>query len=206
MLTPGPVQVGVRSDIYARWWTDEMKQQSWMRGIDDLRIDLSQKMPAVTVHFEPGVQATGQVLSPDGVPVSYAMVNIAGLQTGDMRYARPTDANGNFKLLFPVLNTNFNDPDAAIQYTLVAGDHQHRWANAVGNTFTPAIGQKLSQTLKMTPGAWLRGRIMDSDHVPVAHLEVQAQNDDHLDNMYFNPRTLTDDTGHFQLGPMRGGP
>ena len=203
-LTPGPAEVGVRSDAYGRWWTDEMKQQQWMRGIDDVPLELSRDMPPVTIHVEPAVQVSGQVLSPSGEPVSSASVDIAGMLTGDARYARRTDAKGNFKLTFPILATDGRD-GGGIKYAIVASDTQHRWANATGDWFSPTVGQKLSLTLKMTPGARLRGRIVRSDGQPVAHLEVQGQADDQLDRMYYNPRTLTDEGGHFELGSMRAG-
>jgi hypothetical protein len=43
------------------------------------------------------------------------------------------------------------------------------------------------------------------DGKPVPHLEVQGQNSDQLDRDYYDPRAMTDDSGHFVLSPMRGG-
>ena len=43
--------------------------QPWMR-IDPLHFNLTEKMPTVTVHVEPAVQASGRVVSPDGKPVA----------------------------------------------------------------------------------------------------------------------------------------
>ena len=66
-------------------------------------------------------------------------------------------------------------------------------------SLTPKIGQKLVMNLQMTPGVWVRGRVVNSDERPIAHLEVQGQNDDQLDRMYYNP-PLTDANGNFLLG------
>ena len=71
-LAPGPTEVGVEVDDYGRWWTDEMAKERWMRGIDEMSVDVSRGMSAVTVHMEPAVQVSGQVLSPQGKAVADA--------------------------------------------------------------------------------------------------------------------------------------
>jgi protocatechuate 3,4-dioxygenase beta subunit len=204
-LMPGDLEVDVTSDVYAQWWTDEMKNHGPQRFIDALRIEVSEGMAPVIVNLEPGVRATGTVVSPDGKPVLGAQVNIGGLRTGDQRYAKRTDGKGSFSLTFPGLNASFGNDDQPPKYAMVASDMQHRWANAVGEWFTPSPGLAVSASLKMTVGARLRGRVIGPDGNPVANVQVRAQAADGLDCQYYDPRGMTDDHGRFELGPMRAG-
>jgi beta-lactamase regulating signal transducer with metallopeptidase domain/protocatechuate 3,4-dioxygenase beta subunit/5-hydroxyisourate hydrolase-like protein (transthyretin family) len=204
-LMPGPVEVEMQSDVYAQWWTDEMKRDNFGRYIDALRIELKPGIPPVTVHVEPGVHVTGTVLSPDGKPVSRAEVNIAGLSTGDSRYAKRTDDKGNFSLNFPVLSVNFGDGVKEPKYAIVASDPKQRWANTAGDWFTPTVGKSFSLTLKLTQGARLRARVVARDGTPIAHVMVRARANDDLDTFYYDPTSLSDNRGRFELGPMRPG-
>jgi protocatechuate 3,4-dioxygenase beta subunit len=204
-LPPGPAGVEVATDDYCRWWIGKDGQQPGERGIDMLSIDLTDGMAAVTVQLEPAVQVSGQVVTPTGQPVAGAEVDIAGLSTGDARYARRTDAKGNYKLSFPVLNMTPSDKQKPASFAIVACDTKHRWANTATDWFTPKAGDKLQFTIKMTPGAKVRGRIVTPDGKPVARIEVHSQTDDQLDCYYYNPRALTDAQGRYVLGPLRSG-
>ena len=202
-LMPGDLEVQPMTDVYSRWWTDESARQGPNRGIDELHLHLKDGMSPVTVHMEPGVYATGTVLSPDGKPVAGADVNIAGLTTGDERYSRRTNAAGKFSLTFPIMHGPWNDSNEPVKYAIVASDPNHRWANAVGDWFTPVLGKTFPMVLKMPAGARVRGRFVGPDGKPVADVLVRARAADNLDTYYNDSNASSDARGRFDLGPMR---
>lgn len=207
-LTAGTEAISIAATGYSKWWVETPGKTTPAdeRGIDAVRVEVTPAMSEVVVKLEPAVRVTGTVLAPDGSPVSNAMVDIAGLSTGDARYMVRTDAAGRFAIAFPPLN-DVPGPRSASQpkneYAVIAFDTGGHWANAVSATFTPHAGESKEFTLRMTPGGRVTGRVVDRAGRPVAGIEVEAAADDGLDRNYYNPRQLTDDTGHFDLGPMR---
>jgi hypothetical protein len=125
-----------------------------------------------------------------------------GLVTGDARYAKRTDAKGEFALEFPG-SLDQVPRDRPPSYAVVAHDPEGRWANAVGERFAPAPGAAKAVELRMTAGGRVRGRVTDPAGRPVARIEVEAVPDDDADRGYYNPRALTDADGRYDLGPVR---
>ena len=204
-LIPGPTSISVRADGYTRWWLAE-KGSRGNRAIDSLELNVRPGMEEVVVRMEPAMRVSGRVLSPDGEPVSGASVDVAGLETGDARYSKQSDAEGKFVVHFPNLDRVFASASRpARDYAIVAHDTRGRWANAVSEPFTAEPGQATDLTLRMTRGGRVRGRVVDPAGKPVAQIEVEAVARDGMDRAYYNPRALTDGDGRFDLGPMRGG-
>jgi beta-lactamase regulating signal transducer with metallopeptidase domain len=210
-LMPGKTEICLSALAYARWWRadEEANARSGVeRGIDSLSLDLRPGMPEVTVKMEPAMRITGTVITPDGKPVAGADVDIAGLITGDARYAVHTDKDGKFALAFPDLTraAPTSQPNGQpTGYAIVAHDPQQRFANALSQRFKPRSGQTLVYTINMAPGTRVRGRVIDTQGKPIPKIEVEAEADDDLDRQYYNPRTLTDEQGRFDLPALRPG-
>jgi hypothetical protein len=149
------------------------------------------------------------VLAPNGNPVAGAVVDVAGLVTGDSRYARSADAQGRFSLQFAELwalrwNTT-SQPSSDKEYAIVACDPQGRWAHGLSPWFIPAAGLNKAFTIQLTNGGRMHGRVLDAAGKPVVHIEVDGVNPDGADCEYYNPRTLSDAQGRYELPPLRAG-
>jgi hypothetical protein len=129
--------------------------RSESRNIDAVFVDVPTGSAEMKVLMEPAVRITGQVLAPDGSPVAGAVVNVAGLRTGDSRYARSADAQGRFSLQF----ANLPSPDK--KYAIIACDPQARWAHGLSTWFVPAAGLEKTFTIQLTPGGRMHGRVVD---------------------------------------------
>ncbi len=203
-IAPGPLSIGVSAKGYSRWW--RMGEPGDVRGIDSIRVDVTDATGTVKIMFEPSITVTGQVLSPEGQPVAKAAVDVALLETGDSRYSVRTDDDGRFTLFFPELKYSRNADDVpGIRVAVVVQDPQGRWANVVSEVFDASAGDSKSFTLRMTPGATVRGKVVDAEGKPVPSIEVEAVAADKLDRSYYNPRAITDEHGNFDLGPIRPG-
>jgi len=203
-IMPGRTSIGFHKEGYTRWWRDTPEShrrrsstQRYSRDIDDIWLDLTRDMPEVLINTEPGMTVTGQVLSPDGKPVAGASVDVAGLLTGDNRYSKITDADGRFTLSFPNLD------NAEKQYAVVANDRSGHWANVNSEPFVATAGGSKSYVMQLTRGGRVQGRVVDTHGNPVPRIEVEAIAADGMDRDYYNPRTLTDADGRFEINAMR---
>jgi beta-lactamase regulating signal transducer with metallopeptidase domain/protocatechuate 3,4-dioxygenase beta subunit len=205
---------GRSDDIPERW--KKIREESRrlrpstaaMQNLDDgMPFDLSPEMPRVTISLEPGVTITGRVLDPDGKPVVGATVAPArsgkGVSlTGDTRYSVATNKNGAFSVVLP--------PSDDRLYNIIVHDGEYQqwrhWANGVGPVIKTQAGQKIDNIeLRLNrPGA-IRGRVVDKEGKPVAHVYVQTTATDGLENNYYNPATRSDKEGKFELPFVRPG-
>lgn len=201
------------ADGYERAWLATRPPQPY--ETNHVRIDLTPGNPTaqvMNVQMEPAVSVTGRLLAPDGSPVPHAMIDIGGLETGDSRYSKQTDAEGRFKVTFPVLPSRkvYSRPVAASgpssepdECAIVAFDPSGHWANALSEKFIPKPGEVRDITLKMTTGGRVTGRVVNMHGEAVPGIEVEATADDGMDRMYYSPRQITDAEGRYDLGPVR---
>ena len=217
-MLPGEFTFNVESERYTRWWC-EQATHSWermelvpqgrpggfRRNFDNLTFNLKPGMGPVTIVAEPAVRITGKVLDPNGKPVAGATVAPAltgtgNSLTGDTRFSVETKADGTFVMMVP--------SSAAVEYNLVAHDGKYgewrSWANGVLPPMKTAPGQAIENvTLKLTRPAVVRGKVVDGNGRPVAGREVRAHAADLLENRYYDPTTMTNADGTFELKLVR---
>ena len=96
------------------------------------------------------------------------------------------------------------------EYNLVCHDGKHmewrKWANGVLPPIRTKAGEEIKDvTLKLTPGATVRGRVVNAKGKPVAYREVRAQAADRRENRYYDPTTETKEDGTFEIRFIRPG-
>lgn len=145
-IMPGRQSLSVSATGYARW---ECPASAGRRGMDinSILLDLKPQLTEVVIRMEPGMRLTGKVIDPDGKPVARVFVNIQGFQTGDQRYMRPTNANGEFDLLVPA-TPPYGGQSAAV-YNLLVQDPSKRWPDTVSEQFAPQPRAQKSFTITM---------------------------------------------------------
>lgn len=196
---------------YARWWSAEAmhahermespEQDKFQRNLDSLTFDLQGDVLEVEIFVEPATTIAGRVVDPDGQPVEGATVapsktGSGNSLTGDTRYSRRTDEQGNFKLTLPA--------SKQVEYNLVAhdGDYQEwrTWANGVSPNYRTTPGQAIEGVeLQLKPSITVRGVVLEGAGAPVVGIEVRAAAVDQRDNRYYVPTTKTDAEGRYEL-------
>lgn len=196
---------------YARWWSasaaneherlEQPDEQQFQRNLDGLTFDLQGDVRDVEIFVEQAATIAGRVVDPDGKPVAGATVAPAktgtgNSLTGDTRYSRRTDEQGNFKLTLPASKHR--------SYNLVAhdGDYQEwrTWANGVSRDFRTEPGQAIEGVeLQLTRPGTVRGRVVNGAGKPAIGIEVCAAAVDRRDHRYYLPTTKTDAEGRYEL-------
>ncbi|MBX3413169.1 MAG: carboxypeptidase regulatory-like domain-containing protein [Pirellulales bacterium] len=196
---------------YVRWWSDQaahewerpekVDAETFQRNFDHLTFDMQGERVEVEILVEPGVTIKGRIVDPDGKPVVGATVGTAktgsgNSLTGDTRFSRRTDEQGNFLLTLPASKQH--------EYNLVAhdGDYQEwrHWANGSGPNLGTTPGQAIEgvELQLQRPGS-VRGRVVDSFGEPASGVEVRAAAIDKRDHRYYLPTTKTDQQGSYEL-------
>lgn len=202
---------------YARWWSAEgadefSRKQEFappdiQRNIDELKFNITDNMEPVTIFVEKVVKIAGQVVDPEGKPVSGATVAPArtgtgNSLTGDTRYSVRTDGDGKFLVRLPA--------SGKAKYHLIAhdGDYQEwrTWANGIGEPLQTKPGETIEKVLlQLTRPCIVRGNVVDQNGDPVVGGEVIAEPVDNRDIRYYLPSTKTNAKGEFELRHVRPG-
>ncbi len=200
----------------ARWWSADashkhqqklVEAKQFQRNFDDLTFKLNVGMEPVTIAVEQGVTFSGKVLDPNGKPVQGATVAPAktgsgNSLTGDTRFSTKTDAEGKYRVVMPAGNW--------FQYNLMAhdGDYQEwrTWANGVGKPMFSSPGEVYTDMdLTLTHPTTVRGQLLLNGKPLKVGTSVSAQSKDLLENRYYNPTTLVNEDGSFELKFIRAG-
>jgi hypothetical protein len=118
------------------------------RGIDAIPLNLVAAMHEVKVLMEAGMRLTGKVVDSAGKPLANVFVNVFGLDTGDDRYKRPTNAQGAFSLVVPTSN-GYQQSNYRLG-VVTSSDPYH--AKVLTEEFTPVIGGEKAFVLVL-PGS-----------------------------------------------------
>lgn len=200
----------------ARWWSADalhkheqklVETNRFQRNFDGLTFKLAVGMEPVTIEVEKGVTFSGKVLDPNGKPVAGATVAPAktgsgNSLTGDTRFSTKTDADGRYTVLMPA--------GGLFRYNLMAhdGDYQEwrTWANGVGESMFSSPGQIYTDMdLTLTHPATVRGQVLTNGNPLKVGTSVSAQAKDLRENRYYNPTTLVNEDGSFELKFVRAG-
>jgi hypothetical protein len=218
-LLPGDLEFSVEGDGLARWWSDEAANQwsrkqpetperPFRRNFDGLAFKLAAgEAKSATIVVEKDVVITGRVLSPDGQPVAGAtaapaLTGTANSLTGDTRFSVSTKEDGTFEMRLPASHR--------ARYNLVAHDGAYdqwrSWANGVLPPIQTVPGQKIENVeIRLTRGGSVKGRVLDRAGLPCPRVQVRAQAADQLENRYYDPTTITNDDGSFEIRLIRPG-
>jgi len=215
-LLPGPFEFRVEASGIARWWSAESTwefsrrptvKDAFQRNFDPLHYDLTMGMKPVTITVEKAVRVRGHVFDPNGYPVADATVAPANTGTGnsltgDTRFSVRTATDGSFEMFLPASNGR--------EYNLMAHDGGYQewrnWGNGVREPFKTKPGEEIEGVeLRLAIPGTVRGRVVDTAGRPQPHLEVTARAADLLENRYYDPTTLTDANGRFELQFIRPG-
>ena len=167
---------------------------------------MSVGMKPVTIKMEKAVIIRGRVLDPDGKPVENATVDPAHTETGNSltgatRFSGKSDAQGRYELRIPASNSKS-------RYNLTAHDGKYRewrnWANGVLPPMQTKPGDVLeNQDIHLTRPGIIRGVLVDDEGKPVADQRVRVEPVERWENRYYNPETVTDAQGRFELKFVR---
>ncbi|HEX8522783.1 MAG TPA: carboxypeptidase-like regulatory domain-containing protein [Tepidisphaeraceae bacterium] len=211
----GTFEFNVKAKGYTRWWSDQANKPfqrkdnsgNFQRNFDDLEFTITRDMEPVKVELEKCVTITGVVQDPDGNPVAGAtaapaLTGTGNSLTGDTRFSVTTKKDGTFVMELP--------SSSGRKYNLVAHDGKYqqwrKWANGVAEPIETTPGQKIDNVvLKLTKGATVKGKVVDSGGSPVAGRRVRASAADKLENRYYDPETRSDKDGNFELKFIRPG-
>jgi RNA polymerase sigma factor (sigma-70 family) len=166
-------------------------EQTDKRFVRQIDIKMGQPLKGITFALDPGVVVDGQVLDPQGKPVSVAEVRIH-LPTGQSSYRNmyvKSDKDGKF---------TFSGLNAGATYWIALRNKQRTWLSVL--TVTAPEGKKrVDLPVKLLPPASVSGRVLDEENRPIIGATVQAFTP-------FSPRTfevtstaLTGTDGTFRL-------
>jgi beta-lactamase regulating signal transducer with metallopeptidase domain len=146
-VMPGQQSIWCSAEGYARYFCEDA---SWVdrRGIDAIPLNLVAAMHEVKVLMEAGMRLTGKVVDSAGKPLANVFVNVFGLDTGDDRYKRPTNAQGAFSLVVPTSN-GYQQSNYRLG-VVTSSDPYH--AKVLTEEFTPVIGGEKAFVLVL-PGS-----------------------------------------------------
>jgi hypothetical protein len=146
-VMPGIQSIDVTSPEYARWGSSTALDH-WYPDDDldnqALRLDLKPGMADVLVKMEPAMHVTGKVIDAAAKPVPDVYVNVEGFQTGDRRYMRQTNAQGQYDLYVPGKWIN-----GGLYHVAVARTPNYQKPSAEGPPFAPKPGGQAEFTVKL---------------------------------------------------------
>lgn len=205
----GPGYYSCPTEPFGSWWSPDAKKPWHRTSTTEVGIlfELSPEMDLVTFYVRSGVLISGKVIDPDGNPVAQATVAPArtgtgNSLTGDTRYSVETKDDGSYVVCLP----SSGDSD----YNMVAHDGKYsqwrKFASGVTEPFRTKPGQRLENVdIQLHKPATVRGRVTASDGRSLKGLAVRAHAVDKLGNRYYDPTTITNEDGTFEVTHIRPG-
>jgi len=214
-MLPGPFDDrSLRSEDYARWWTDAPSLRSGkrpMRGFLSngpiLDFNVQAGMAPVTIYAERAATIRGRVVDPDGKPRAGATVGLGATRSGDLvlgsgRFRATTDPTGAFTIK---LLASGGDDDY-----LIAHDGPPRvdrtWADATSPFLKTRPGEVVDvEVIRLTRPATVEGRVVDAQGRPLANQEVQAGREIGLGRRSIESTVRTGTDGAFKVSFLAAG-